>query len=237
MKKIYVFTALSALLISCSTESDLTGTEVTDTTIKGVALKAGINPGNSANPYDGAGRAYGEILDNYLDGNYNDTTVGQVYNRIIHVAAANGEFSRLQGSPYIPQDITGISSIISAENSLQEILNGSGLSPAAQASLSGFVDDLLLHKDTPFEDTYEFITGYEAGILANKVFTADDKRVLLTTASVERYAADGRKRRKDHDWELLVTGIAGTIEGAATDAPSAVITSLTVGISINTDAD
>lgn len=238
MKKIYVFAAVSTLLISCSTESDFTGTEVTETTNQAVARKAGTHPGNDANPYDGAGRAYGALLDNYMDGNYNDTTVGQVYNRIIQLAAANGEFSALPGSPYLPQDITGIAAIVAApEDSLQEVLNGSGLSLAAKTSLSGFVDGLLLYKDESYEQTYQFITGYEADVLADTVLTVGDKQVLLITASVERYAADKRKRRKDHDWELLVTGIAGTVEGASINAPSAVITSLTVGIILNSNVD
>ena len=235
--KNYNLLLMSLLLFSCSQESDIAGTTEVSNALMTARLAVAKSPGNDLNPFDKAGSVYASLLDTYYQGQFNDTTVAQVYNRVRLLAATHTGFSELNGSPYTNDNVAGIIAIISSpQASLQAIFSNGSLSFGARASLSGFIDNLILHKDDEFDVIYGFILGYESMVMANGNFTTDEKRILLTTASIERFSAEYRKRRKDHDWELLVGNVVATLDGAVTDAPSAIITSLTVVISNNSDA-
>jgi capsular polysaccharide biosynthesis protein len=68
-----------------------------------------------------------------------------------------------------------------------------------------------------YDLVYDTIVNYEGAAMADALLTAKDKKIILITTCVLRYSVYKKrkpKRNDDHDWDINVTHIAGTIESA-----------------------
>jgi hypothetical protein len=221
------------LLISCTDELTIEP-EATILSDEAIHRRSLLVPQNNTNPYDTIGRIQNTVLDIYLSANHSHSTIEEINGEIGFITnsfsnTSIGSISSTSSSVGLITDIVN-----SPGNSLDTIIANSHLTNQAKASLSGFIDSLLLLQEEEYEDIHEFIVTYESSIIGNMVFNNEDKRVILTTSSIARYSFYYGKKRKDKDWETSVGNIAASVGGALENSLTAVSMALATGISQNT---
>ncbi|MNR45584.1 hypothetical protein D3C85_1644470 [compost metagenome] len=100
----------------------------------------------------------------------------------------------------------------------------------AKNSLSNFMNDALLWDNVPYEDIHQLILLYELSVMNNDLFNTEDKRIILTTSSITRYALYYDEERKDKDWGASVGNRVGGVSGAINNSSTALSRSLVTGI-------
>jgi hypothetical protein len=106
-------------------------------------------------------------------------------------------------------------------------------------SLTAFITsfELCFHAGYESDDLYEKVIDYETTVLQNSGFTANDKRVILTTTSITRHssylARKKPKKNTDPDWTILIGNIVAAVDGAEDGAANAVVAALVAGIAQN----
>jgi hypothetical protein len=230
---------LTLLITSCTTDTIET-VESTDSNVsinktkRTARLESNLTPENPANVYDSAGKLHNDILDIYLAGNYQYTTIAEINQQIEAITAANSNLILLNSQTNQPANLVEMQEIIdSPQAKLDEVISNSTMTNAAKISLSNFMNDVLLWKNNPYEDTYQLIVSYESSVIANTQFTCEDKRIILTTSSITRYSIYYEEERKDKDWGASVGNRVGGISGAIDNSSTAVNSSLVIGIMIN----
>lgn len=234
IKMILIFIGL--LSISCSSDQENKQVSATKKTM----LKTGAtNPENPLNPYDLAGRAHSEILDAYFDTAALPETLEQVIARIGLVSLSNNtlqEFSATPGSLISTARAQYI--LTQPQNAIPSIFNQVACSERARNSFKNFSESLvsLCATEQNYNVIYKYISDYEALILNDALLTEADKKLILTSTSIARYAASKKRRPKrnmDTDWEINIFHVAGSIEGYTQSPATAVTTSLCLGIAAN----
>ena len=194
------------------------------------AKVAAADPANPLNPYDLTGEVHNELLLAYLE-NHSSTTLPAVILQVEALATNNNEFGYLALNPYLP--ITPAQQDLIAAGNAGLALNNTILSPNAKISLGNFLSTLLApgYETQNYKDILAGIVTYEAAISANSEFTANDKKVILTTTSIARYAvAHDKGKGKDKDWRLSVNNLTAAANGATESAAKAVTMSMVAGI-------
>lgn len=236
MKKIYSCLLILPFVVACTNEStdetitakrNLTAKETPDIIVSSL-------PANNANPYDQAGKIHNEIWTAY-GSTATPATMQAIVDRVETLANSNAAFVALLPS-YHPVSPLRLQYILdNPSTSFGETLNASGLSAAAQQSLKNFADGLLpiCAGDALYGEIYNYITAYEAGIVNDKLMLDTEKKVILTTTSIIRYAAFNRKRPKkntDLDWEINVTHLTGGVDGSGVGTAESITSALSLGI-------
>lgn len=230
MKNLKVWLVILPLFtIACSDE--YTG-EITETAHMAESAKtSGIGPDNPANPFDIAGSIHNEILETLNETNFSSQSIEDITILIDSVSAVYPELVALSSYSTLSTRLSEITWIVNDYDAIDDVLMASTLGVSAKTSFLTFVNSLPLTANDPYEDIHSMIVSYEEDVLANTGFTADDKRILLTTTSVVRYSA--YRERKDKDWETSVTKIAATVSGAEQGLVLGLKMALTVGICKN----
>ncbi|MCD0474055.1 hypothetical protein LPB87_06570 [Flavobacterium sp. EDS] len=188
-------------------------------------------PDNNTNPYDSAGRLHNEILEIYLATSSGNTLIEDIMAQIQLIGLSN-TFNIVQDCS-APTSINIINTIlINPQSSGSAIIENSVLTVPAKAKIATLLNSLALIKTNPYEDIYEFITTYESEILLNDLLNNEDRRVILTTASIARYSIYYEKK-KDRDWDSSAGNHIGGLVGALDINLSPVIMALVAGIAQN----
>ncbi|MWB94947.1 hypothetical protein GON26_11255 [Flavobacterium sp. GA093] len=194
-------------------------------------MLTGLNPENTANPYDIAGKIHNDILDAYLTGYHTCSTIAQVSQKVDSISALNNDLLNLgTSSPVIYGDIQEI--IDSPQTALEQAIANSPMTSTAKDCLSGFMASMLLWQDDDYSVIHQSIISFEASVLSNAEFSNEEKRIILTTSSITRYAIYYTKERKDKDWETSVGNRVGAVQGAVANSSTAVKRSTVAGIMI-----
>lgn len=242
---------LPLLIISCTIEridnDDSIGTLDSKVSAKKSEKSAGVGqnliPENPANVYDYAGKLHNELLDVYLAGNYQYSTILQISEQVQAIAAVNEDVallnsatnvSALNSAASIPANLEEIQGIIdNPAGKLDNLLVNSSMTDAAKISLYSFMNATVLWENEDYEIIYQSIISYESAVMDNTEFSDEDKRVILTTSSIARYSIYYEKKRKDEDWDSNVGNRVGAVSGALDNSFVAIIRSLIAGIMIN----
>lgn len=231
MKNLKVWILILPLFTMACSEEYVEKT--TETAYKSKSMKkSGIEPGNIDNPYDSAGIIHNEILEILDDTDFNSMSVEDITILIDSVSAAHPEMISLTDDAALSSRVTQITAILNHSNPLNSVLAESSLGVSAKASFSTFLNSLLLVADSPYAEIHPIIVSYETTVLNSTVFSANDKRIILTASSVARYSV-AEKKRKDKDWETSVTNIVATVSGAESNTTLGLKMAATVGICEN----
>lgn len=231
MKNLKVWLLILPLFtMACSDEY---ADETTETAYKSKSMKkSGIAPGNAANPYDSAGIIHNEILEILEDTDFNLMSIEDITILIDSVSAEHPALIPLAADTDLSSRVMQITAILNHSNPLSGVLAESNLGVSVKVSFSTFLNSLLLVADSPYEDIHPIIVSYEAAVLNSTVFSADDKRIILTASSIARYSV-AEKKRKDKDWETSVTNIVAAVSGAESNTTLGLKMAATVGICEN----
>lgn len=228
-----LYLLLLPLLCCCSNEETTTDPVTVDSSPEIFHRKSGDFAAYPSNPYDLAGRLHHDVLEAYLPLETENCSIPEIIKRLESAAASNSTFMSVQVNGYDAPTATRLQYLMNHPLlSHTEILNNSGLTPAARKNLSDFISQVLEFREQqqPFAVVYDTITAYEAGVLSNATFTTFDKKILLSNASITRYgfyfAAQHKKRKpRDRDWDHWITAISAGIEGSTQSTANAVMLS------------
>jgi hypothetical protein len=230
---------LPLLIVSCSTDINVI-TESIDSKVsskkseKSGRLVQNPTPENPANIYDLAGKLHNDILDVYLTGNYQYNTIAQICQQIEAITADNNDVMLLNLGANLPINLDVIQDIVNnPQAKLDEVIANSTMTNAAKASLSSFMNDVLLWENHSYEEIYQSIVTYESAVMTTAEFNNEDKRVILTTSSIVRYSIYYDLVQKDKDWDTSVGHRVGGLSGAIENSSTAIKRSLVAGIMIN----
>ncbi len=190
--------------------------------------KAITMPANPDNEYDDAGWMHNQILEAYT---YNTPASLRVrITALESIAQADSTFLSL--TPNYTSVSTAQLNVIT-DNNLNQVLVNSPLSTASQDSLKVLIDTVLdlESKASSYEAIYNLIIAYESGIIENEALPEAQRKIILTTTSIARYAAFYDKRKgKDKDWRLSRGSLTGALSGSQEVLGKAVIMSLAGGL-------
>lgn len=231
---------LPLLIISCTTDTIDTANTM-DSTVSSKKLEKGsllvqtLTPENPENVYDYAGKLHNDLLETYLAGNYQYSTIAQISEQVEAIAAANSEVALLNLEPNLPADLEEIQEIINnPQAKLDEAIANSSMTSAAKNSLTGFMNATLLWENEAYGVIYQSIVSYESSVMGNSNLSDEDKRIILTTSSIVRYSLYyDTQPPHDEDWESNVGNRVGGVSGAIDNSFTAISRSLTTGIMLN----
>ena len=231
---------LPLLIISCTTDT-LDTADTLDSKIsskkseKAARLVQNLTPENPANVYDYAGKLHNDILEAYLAGNYQYSTIVQISEQVQAIAAANSDVALLNLERNLPDNLEEIQEIINNPDAkLDEAITNSSMTSAAKISLSSFMNAALLWGNEEYGAIYQSIISYESAVMTNTNFSDEDKRIILTTSSIARYSIYyDKKPPYDEDWETSVGNRVGAVSGAVDNSLTAISRSLITGIMLS----
>ncbi|MFV5703026.1 hypothetical protein ACM55F_14230 [Flavobacterium sp. XS2P12] len=231
---------LPLLIISCTTDNfdtaDSIVSKVSDKkSEKWASLVQSLTPENPENVYDYAGKLHNDLLETYSAGNYQYSTIAQISEQVHAIAAGNSDVALLNLEPNLSDNFEEIQEIINnPEAKLEEAISNSSMTNAAKISLSSFMNAALLWENEEYGAIYQSIISYESAVMTNANFSAEDKRIILTTSSIARYSLYSDKQPPhDEDWESSVGNRVGGVSGAIDNSFTAISRSLITGIVIN----
>lgn len=228
--KNFLISMLAVLTLSCT--NDFTREDsISNFKKKNAHTKknAGLNPENTANAYDIAGKIHNDLLDAYLSGNFSDHTINAVNSKIDSISFLNSDFQNLPS--YYPANFQEIQEMVdSPEIQLEQIIANSSMSMASKNCLSEFMSSATLWQNSDYEAVHSSIISFEATVTNHQQFTAEEKRIILTSSAITRYSFYYASKRKDKDWETSVGNRVGAVQGALSNSATAITRSLLAGI-------
>ncbi len=204
--------------------------------VSGLSYKnsAGL-PANPSNPDDFMGTLYAELLQEYDLLNTKPATLPLLIQQGETLALANADFLALEDLlAYDPISVADVQAYQHIEwEELQSILS-SGYSTAVKdlyITLANAVAAVKANEGT-YQEACEAIITVEALIAANSNLTASERHAMFVTASIMRNAVyeDGRKRKRDRDWEWMTGHYAATANGALESSPQTLLLSFVTDI-------
>ena len=231
---------LPLLIISCTTDTiDNAETGISkvsgNKSEKGARLMQTLTPENPENVYDYVGKLHNDLLETYLAGNYQYSTISQISEQIETISTANSDLMLLNLERGVPVNLEEIQEIVNnPEAKLDEVIANSSMTTAAKISLSSFMNAALLWKNEEYGAIYQSIISYESAVMTNTEFSGEDKRIILTTSSIARYSLYyDKKPPYDEDWGTSVGNRVGGVSGAIDNSLTAISRSLITGIMIS----
>ncbi|WP_426092868.1 hypothetical protein [Flavobacterium sp. DSR3-2] len=203
MKNYLLCAILSFATISCSTESDVDPSLTSDSNLSKLYIKSQV-PHNNANPFEGRGKEYFDLLTIYLDNNKVPNSATEMTEQIQFM------FQNYKTKQYASRSTASLTSkqvamVLSApEKQLIAILESCSLRLEVRKELIHFVQALLAQQDSEYLEQYNYIVSYETKILENTTMSEDEKETILSVASVSRYALYADSKHRDRDWEISI---------------------------------
>ncbi|WP_428229142.1 hypothetical protein [Flavobacterium sp.] len=228
--KNFLISMLAVLALSCTNDYDREDSISNFKTRDDLSKKnAGLNPENAANAYDITGKIHNDLLDAYLSGNFSDNTISAVSSKIDSISFLNSDLQNLPS--HYPANFQEIQEMVdSPEVQLEQIIANSSMSTASKNCLSDFMSSAALWQNSDYEAIHPSIISFEAAVTNNPQFTAEEKRIILTSSAITRYSLYYASERKDKDWETSVGNRVGAVQGALSNSATAVTRSLLAGI-------
>lgn len=220
---------VSFAFLSCSTDEDSENVSSQAEASNVLHQKqTDLNPENSANPYDVAGKLYRQILEKYYENTSPTATPSQVITEIETIANGFTDFAPMKNSPYQPVAYSNINWILNTEGSYHIVVtNSNNLSAAGKNQLEILASNLSQLLDTGAEakSIHDHIISFEATIFSSLTLTSNDKKAILTSSSIARHA--NYLRRKGRRWDIH-HGITGALQGNAESMAKAITTASSV---------
>lgn len=226
-----VFTSITLVVLLASCSPDGIAPAVQEFSTSGLSYKNGAGlPANPSNPEDFIGTLYAELLQDYELLNTKPATLPLLIQQGETLAWSNAEFLALEDlSAYDPISVADVQVYQHIEGEDLYSLFSSGYSTAAKDLYMTLADALAAVKanDGTYLEACEAIVAVEALIIAAPNLTATERHAMLATASIMRNAVyeDGRKRKRDRDWEWMTGHYAATANGAMVSSPQALLLS------------
>lgn len=229
IKNTFRLAVLALCMYSCSPENtdQITG-QGKEATSK--MYKAGINPENPVNPYDGVGKIHNNVLLG-LQNSPTQSTLHSIVSFVETHAFLNEDFSTLAGEIYLPISL-GQQQIIDSTN-IEVVLDSDQLSDTAKDRLRLLFSTIAApgYEQAEFSVVCNFLISYEQGVLLDSQLNNHEKKIILVTAAIARHAAGLDKGKgKDKDWKLTINNILAAASGAMESEAKAVTMALTGGI-------
>lgn len=203
MKNYLLCAILSFAIISCSTESEVDPSVTSDSNPSILHTNSQI-PHNNANPFEGRGKEYFDLLTIYLDTNKVPNSATEMTEQI-QFMLQNYDTKRYKSRSTASLTSKHVTMVLSEpEKQLIAILENGSLSSEAKEELIHFVQALLTQQDSEYVEQYNYIVSYETKILENKTLSAVEKETILSLSSVSRYALYANSKHRDRDWEISV---------------------------------
>jgi hypothetical protein len=203
MKNYLLCAILSFATISCSTESEVAPSVTSDSNQSILHIKSQV-PHNNANPFDGRGKKYFDLLTIYLDNNTVPNSATEMTEQL-HFMFQNYDTRRYASRSIASLTSKEVAMVLSEpEKQLIAILESCSLRLEIREELIHFVQALLAQHDSEYLEQYNYIVSYETKILENTTLSADEKETILSVASVSRYALYVNSKHRDRDWEISV---------------------------------
>ena len=203
MKNYLLCAILSFATISCSTESDVDPSLTSDSNLSKLNTKSQV-PHNNANPFEGRGKEYFDLLTIYLDNNKVPNSATEMTEQIQFM------FQNYDTKQYASRSTASLTSkqvamvLSEPEKQLIAILESCSLRLEVRKELIHFVQALLAQQYSEYLEQYNYIVSYETKILENTTMSADEKETILSVTSVSRYALYANSKHRDRDWEISV---------------------------------
>lgn len=191
---------------------------------------------NTANAYDNAGKLFDELFDSYYDGSTRPTDVPSIIQQVESIADTNESFGSINSGhlPLSPERIEYLAARTNVD--ISSVVLASRLSTAAKTSFSNFLLSIVTLYDVESDaiKLRNAIVKYEATVLHSESLTDNDRRIILTSTSILRYSAYRAKKKPkkntDPYWNIWVTHIFGSEEGAEENFEKAILQALVTGI-------
>lgn len=230
--KIIASTLFMLILAGCSPEdiSENPSNNAIDATSHNYKKQGANVPTNPANPYDYTGTIYYQLIDEYYADNPSSSDLQQVISQVDTLAFQNAEFLELPDlSAYedvSPADIHPYLNI--GQDIRQHLAPEYGV--AAKELYAALCNELTSLKgaDATYQEAYGAIVLAEQIIISSHSLNPQEREAMLTTLSILRnaYYHDGKKRRRDRDWEWMTGHVVATANAALDSKPQAIIVSL-----------
>ena len=232
--KLILFIAVFCIAFGCS-HDQLAPDELIYTSSKVTSY-----PSNSLNIYDDAGALHNEIVESFLQSGDTVSTTFGIITSAEAIANQNPDFTKIKPFDYATPLSSKIDSLLSDTTPLETVLDKLSLSFAAKTSLTIFVDSLInpISSNADYDlEIYPYIVDYESDIINSTVLTQDEKRVILTTTSILRYAYYFKKKVKrrpvDRDWYISIGNVAAGTQGSLESEAKAAMMATVTGLIIN----
>lgn len=197
-------------------------------------------PLNNNNPYDVVGQLHDELFETYYASGNLPNDINGIINRVESIANSNSTFMTIKDASYQAVSQQPVQYILEHKNTcVADIIANSSMTSAAKLSLTNFINSLIVLFPTEFSGDVlsDFVVKYENTIIANPLFTTNDKRIMLITTSIARHstymARKKPKKNTDLDWIVFVENIIADTEGAEEGSAKAVTMALVTGIAQN----
>lgn len=178
MKKIYSCLLILTFFTSCTDDSN-TQQEVDPNTIANRAINE-LSPLNSDNPYDAVGQLHDTLFETYYASENLPSDINGIINRVETVANSNSAFTALKDTNYQPVSEQRVQYLLEHQDTcVADVISNSSMTAAAKLSLTDFINSLIVLFPTEFNEDVlsDFVIKYEDAVIANPVFTTNDKRV------------------------------------------------------------
>ena len=225
MKHFYLW-MIFPTLCCCTPDEEV----ITTIQIGQLQSKVMINyPENKANAFDDAGKLHNELCLAYEFSPTSILTIDEAVSATNTLSLSNQQLSSLTPGAYGPISKERLSFIFQNGQNPWQVIEQSPLSFKGKISLTNFVSVIEHYKalEKPYDEFYNFIISYESSVLQDVTLAYSDKQILLTTASIARYAhyfASLRKKKppRDKDWDANVGSIIAGTEGSQESIVSAI---------------
>lgn len=231
-----VFASISLVLLLASCSPDGIAPALQELSASGLSHKnANALPANPSNPEDFIGTLYAELLQEYELLNTKPATLPLLIQQGETLAWANADFLALEDlAVYDPIGVADVQAYQNIDTADLRSHFSSGYSTVAKDLYVALAAELTAVKanDGTYQEACEAIMATEALIIAAPNLTATERHAMLMAASIMRNAVydDGRKRKRDRDWEWMTGHYAATANGALESSPQALLLSFVTDI-------
>ncbi|MFL9836742.1 hypothetical protein ABS768_04480 [Flavobacterium sp. ST-75] len=197
------------IIFFCSCSGDTMGTN--DNPPPSITLKTVTAAGNPANPYDGIGQNFTAMLSAYKDSDYDPSAFEDIAMIVrILTKQTETESELLQAEQLLSLCISH------PYDTSASLLGQSELSPQARDITGDLVGNFETLGNQSFDVSYGALVNMEDTVTASAILSLQEKRVILTLASVIRYSLY-HSCCEDTDWEKSVGNIVAALAGILED--------------------
>lgn len=221
-------------ILSCSTDENFIDSQ-TNTTIKttnnDLERTVAFVAENKNNPFDYAGKTYNAILQEYDNHNFPSSNLQDVVERVESIANNLTDFIALKNSnAYVHVKHETLANIIGGNYLITYAFADSGLSPNGQDVLSNFIVNLKTQVEGQSKATvHTFIMDFEDTLWQQTNLSTNDKKIILSTTSILRYANAESKNGNIDDWIRIKTRITATLSSIAQNTAEGVLNAAVIG--------
>jgi hypothetical protein len=237
MKTITSSIFLMLLLASCSSDDEIVNEPVGHN--KQIFKKsAAVEADNPANAYDGTGQIYRSLLDQYYAVAPGAQNIEDIISAAEGIAFMDSNFLELQEiEGYTPLSASVVVPYLSAASQDIAVLLDPRYGAKAVEAFENLVLELelLQQNDASLNDVYNAIRAIESSIMAESTITENERSAFLCSTSILRNALyhQGKRKRRDRDWEWMVGNIAATANYALKSQPEAITMGITTDVYLN----